>query len=102
VNFSSGIPALVQYVNARGLKLGLYSDAGLATCQGRPGGLFYETVDAQTYAEWGVSYLKYDNCNSILLPPELRYPPMATALNATGHPLFFSMCEWSVHLHSCA
>lgn len=96
VNFASGIPALVTYVNQRGLKLGLYSDAGLATCQGRPGGLFFETVDAQTYAEWGISYLKYDNCNSLFLKPELRYPPMVTALNATGHALFFSMCEWGV------
>lgn len=44
-----------------GLKFGLYSSAGTNTCQGRPGSLGYETNDANTYASWGVDYLKYDN-----------------------------------------
>ena len=56
--------ALADYVHAKGLKFGLYSDAGTATCQKRPGSKGHEEIDAQTYAEWGVDYLKYDWCNA--------------------------------------
>lgn len=68
-------------------------DAGILTCIGlRPGSLGYETRDANTYASWNVDYLKYDNCNSDGTIPELRYPVMRDALNATGRPIFYSMC----------
>ncbi len=67
-------------------------DAGFKTCGGRPGSLGYETKDANTYASWKVDYLKYDNCYSDGTIPEIRYPPMRDALNATGRPIFFSMC----------
>jgi len=40
-----------------------------------------------------VDYLKYDNCNANT-SPQIRYPPMRDALNATGRPILFSMCEW--------
>jgi alpha-galactosidase len=59
--FPSGMAALAAYVHARGLKFGLYSDAGYKTCAGRPGSLGFETQDAESYARWGVDYLKYDN-----------------------------------------
>jgi len=94
--FPNGIKPLVDYAHSKGLKFGLYSDAGTNTCQGRPGSLGYETIDAQTYAEWGVDYLKYDNCYNTGTKPEERYPPMRDALNKTGRPIFFSMCEWGV------
>ncbi|CAF1411784.1 unnamed protein product [Adineta steineri] len=94
--FSSGIPALVDYVHSRKLKFGLYSDAGFKTCAGRPASLHYETIDAKTYASWNVDYLKYDNCNTDGSIPELRYPVMRDALNASGRPIFYSMCEWGV------
>ena len=58
LKFPSGIKALVDYVHSKGLKFGIYSDAGLLTCQKRPGGAGYEDKDAQRYAEWGVDYLK--------------------------------------------
>ena len=77
-----------------GLKFGLYSDAGEYTCQGRPGSLGYEKIDANTYASWNVDYLKYDNCFNDNISPKIRYPPMRDALTATGAPIFFSMCEW--------
>jgi alpha-galactosidase len=92
--FPSGIAALAAYVHSLGLKFGLYSDAGEYTCQKRPGGYQHETMDANTYAEWKVDYLKYDNCYDEGIKPEIRYPPMRDALNATGWPIFFSMCEW--------
>jgi alpha-galactosidase len=58
----------------------------------RPASLGYETKDANTFASWNVDYLKYDNCNSDGTIPELRYPVMRDALNATGRPIFYSMC----------
>jgi hypothetical protein len=58
--------------------------------------LGYEAVDAATWAEWGVDYLKYDNCFHDDTAPEVRYPPMQTALNATGRPILLSMCEWGI------
>lgn len=85
---------LADYVHSLGLKFGLYSDAGTKTCAGRPASLGYETNDANTYAQWGVDYLKYDNCNNGGSKPEVRYPVMRDALNKTGRHIFFSMCEW--------
>ena len=85
---------LVQYVHSKGLKFGLYSDAGTKTCAGRPGSLNFETQDADTYAKWEVDYLKYDNCNNEEISPEKRYPIMRDALNKTGRPIFYSLCEW--------
>jgi alpha-galactosidase len=94
--FPSGIKALADYVHAKGLLLGLYSDHGLNTCAGRPGGYGYEYLDANTYASWGVDYLKYDNCN---LPPgdnsQADYFRMSDALMKSGHPITFSICAWS-------
>jgi len=92
--FPSGIQALADYVHNKSLKFGLYSDAGLYTCQKRPGGLYHEDIDAQTYAKWGVDYLKYDNCYNAGLPPKWRYPRMRDALNKTGRPIYYSLCEW--------
>jgi len=85
---------LISHVHSKGLKFGLYSDAGTKTCQSRPGSLGYEDIDAQTYASWGVDYLKYDNCNNGGTEPEVRYTVMRDALNKTGRPIFYSMCEW--------
>jgi alpha-galactosidase len=70
----------------------LLSDAGFRTCAGLPASLGYETKDANTYASWGVDYLKYDNCNNDHSAPEIRYGRMRDALNHTGRPIFFSMC----------
>ena len=44
------------------MKLGIYSDAGPLTCAGYPGSRHHEEDDAQTWADWGIDYLKYDNC----------------------------------------
>lgn len=61
--FPSGMKALADYVHSKGLKLGIYSDAGWKTCAGRPGSRGFEYQDALTYARWGIDYLKYDWCN---------------------------------------
>ena len=62
--FPSGMKALADYVHSKGLKLGIYSDVGYKTCGGRPASRGHEFQDAQTYAEWGMDYLKYDWCNA--------------------------------------
>jgi len=67
-------------------------DAGFKTCAGRPASLHYETKDANTYAAWKVDYLKYDNCYTDGTVPEIRFPPMGDALNASGRPIFYSLC----------
>src|SRR5262245_44174118 len=55
--FPSGIRGLADYVHGRGLKLGIYGDAGTKTCAGFPGSLGKEKLDAQTWADWGVDYV---------------------------------------------
>ncbi|RLM85136.1 hypothetical protein C2845_PM04G16770 [Panicum miliaceum] len=71
--FPSGIPALADYVHGKGLKLGIYGDAGSRTCSKlMPGSLGYEDKDAKTFASWGVDYLKYDNCNNQGMSPQPR------------------------------
>ena len=95
--FPNGIKPLADYAHQKGLLFGLYSDAGFKTCAGRPGSLGYEEIDAKTYAEWGVDYLKYDNCFTDGSAPEVRYPVMRDALLKQNRPIFYSMCEWGVN-----
>ncbi|MGB7438042.1 MAG: glycoside hydrolase family 27 protein [Candidatus Acidiferrum sp.] len=92
--FPSGMKALADYVHSKGLKFGLYSDAGTQTCAGRPGSQGHEFQDALQYARWGVDYLKYDWCNTGTRNAEEAYSTMSNALLATGRPIVFSMCEW--------
>ncbi|RDY03229.1 hypothetical protein CR513_13200, partial [Mucuna pruriens] len=90
--FPSGIKALADYVHNKGLKLGIYSDAGNQTCsKTMPGSLGHEEQDAKTFASWGIDYLKYDNCENNNISPKERYPPMSKALSNTGRPIFFSL-----------
>lgn len=93
--FPSGIKALADYVHSKGLKLGIYSDAGYFTCSKQmPGSLGHEFQDAKTFASWGIDYLKYDNCYNDESKPTVRYPVMTRALMKAGRPIFFSLCEW--------
>ena len=92
--FPSGMKALADYVHAKGLKLGIYSDAGSKTCGGRPGSRGYEYQDALTYAKWGVDYLKYDWCSTDSLHAPGAYMTMRDALAKAGRPIVFSLCEW--------
>ncbi len=92
--FPDGISGTASYVHSLGLKLGIYEDAGTATCAGYPGSLGHETQDARTFASWGVDYLKYDNCNSNGTSAQSRYIAMRDALKATGRPILFSLCNW--------
>ncbi len=92
--FPSGIKALADYVHSKGLKFGIYSDAGTKTCAGRPGSRGHEYQDALQYAAWGVDYLKYDWCNTGTENAQAAYSTMRDALEAAGRPIVFSLCEW--------
>lgn len=92
--FPSGMKALADYIHSKGLKFGIYSDAGAKTCGGRPGSRGREYQDALTYAKWGVDYLKYDWCNTEGLKAEGAYTTMRDALHSAGRPVVFSLCEW--------
>lgn len=92
--FPSGMKALADYVHSKGLKIGIYSDAGTQTCGGKPGSRGHEYQDAITYANWGIDYLKYDWCNTDALNPTEAYKTMRDAIYSAGRPMVFSMCEW--------
>ena len=63
--FAHGIPALVEKINALGLKVGIYSSNGTETCEDLPATLYHERTDALTFARWGIEYFKYDFCHNI-------------------------------------
>ncbi|KAI9610890.1 hypothetical protein H4Q26_008734 [Puccinia striiformis f. sp. tritici PST-130] len=97
--FPNGIKHLSDKIHELGLKLGIYSDAGTYTCGKRFGSLGFEEGDAQAYADWGIDYLKYDNCYNEGLSgtPNIsatRYRTMRNALNSTGRPILYSLCQW--------
>jgi alpha-galactosidase len=92
--FPSGIKALADYVHSKGLKFGIYSDAGTMTCAKRPGSRGHEFQDALQYASWGVDYLKYDWCNTGTENAQAAYSTMRDALKSAGRPIVFSLCEW--------
>ena len=92
--FPHGMKYLADYLHGKGLKLGIYSAAGTATCGSMPGSLGHEYQDALQYARWGVDYLKYDWCNTTNINPQGAYQLISDALRASGRPIFLSMCEW--------
>jgi alpha-galactosidase len=101
--------ALADYVHSKGLKIGIYSGPGNKTCGGYAASLGHEEQDAKMYAEWGIDYLKYDECSftgDVLekqapgdKAAQMRlmvaaYEKMGTALKATGRPIVFSLCQY--------
>ncbi len=94
--FPSGIKALADYVHSKGLKIGIYSDAAPLTCAGYTASLGFEELDAKTFADWGMDYLKYDYCHA---PSDWktaieRYEKMGNALKKSGRNIVFGICEW--------
>ena len=98
--------ALADYVHSKGLKIGIYSSPGPKTCADFEGSYGHEAQDAQTYAQWGMDYLKYDLCSFGTLmkqaaSPEAAhqmmvdaYTKMHDALVKTGRPIVFSLCQY--------
>ena len=93
--FPNGIKSVADYVHSKGLKFGIYSCAGTHTCGGHPGSFEHEFDDAETFAQWGVDYLKYDYCyKPDHIPGEILYKRMSTALRNCGRDIMFSACNW--------
>lgn len=93
--FPHGMKAVADYVHSKGLKFGMYSCAGNLTCAGYPGSFEHEFVDAETFAEWGVDFLKYDYCyHSPIIPGKYLYRRMGLALENCGRDILFSACSW--------
>jgi alpha-galactosidase len=92
--------ALADYVHSKGLKLGIYSSPGARTCAGYPGSLGHEDQDAKSFAAWGIDYLKYDWCSArnTYKDEQLQpvYQKMGDALQATGRPIVYSLCEYGL------
>jgi len=100
--------ALADYVHSKGLKLGIYSSPGPKTCAGYEGSYGHEEQDAKTYAAWGIDYLKYDLCSfreimqqeapndpqKQFAMEKAAYEKMHKALEATGRPIVFSLCQY--------
>jgi alpha-galactosidase len=94
--FPSGMPALADYVHNLGMKLGLYTCVGTETCKkGRPGSYGHYETDANTFAKWKIDMVKADNCHRPSNESQIDlYTQLSQALNATGHPMAFAMCNW--------
>lgn len=93
--FPHGMKYVADYIHKKGLKFGMYSCAGTLTCAGYPSSYNYEFIDAATFAEWGVDYLKYDYCYKPQhIPGEVLYRRMGLALANCGRDILFSACSW--------
>ena len=103
--------ALGDYLHAKGLKFGIYSSPGPKTCGGYEGSYGHEQQDANTYASWGVDFLKYDLCSYMdimkLHDPhqdskqaldlmQAAYRKMYEALKNTHRPIVYSLCQYGV------
>ncbi len=92
--------ALADYIHSKGLKLGIYSSPGPKTCGGYEGSFQHEQQDARTYASWDIDYLKYDWCSATQVydyhSMPAVYAKMGEALQATGRPIVYSLCQYGV------
>lgn len=95
VKFPNGMKALSDYVHEKGLKFGMYSCAGVRTCADYPGSYDHEFLDAETFAEYGCDFLKYDFCYkpSVANGPVL-YHRISMALKSCGRDILLSACNW--------
>ena len=92
--------ALGDYIHSKGLKFGIYSSPGPRTCGGYEGSYRHEEQDAETYAGWGVDFLKYDWCSApeVYKPEEMQaaYRKMYDAIRRTGRPMVYSLCQYGL------
>lgn len=97
IRFPNGMLALSRYCQSKGMSLGIYSDGGNMTCKRYPGSMGYYELDAQTFAEWEIDFLKFDFCYTTVweeIHASIYYTRMSKALNMTGRPILFSACIW--------
>jgi alpha-galactosidase len=94
---------LADEVHGMGLHLGIYSSPGPRTCAGYPASYKFEKQDADTYAGWGVDYLKYDWCSYGEIQPkpdlielERPYTLMHEKLVESSRDIVFSLCQYGM------
>jgi len=92
--FPNGMKAVGDYIHSKGLKFGLYTDAGLKTCEGRPASRGYEFQDFRQYAKWGVDYTKVDWCYAENQNALASFSLIRDAIKSSGRPMVLSICEW--------
>lgn len=93
--FPHGMKYIADYIHSKGLKFGMYSCAGVMTCAGYPGSYGHEYIDAKTFAEWEVDYLKYDYCHFPHTGDgKNAYLTMSMALRSCGREIMFAACNW--------
>jgi len=95
--------ALSAAVHERGLLLGIYSSPGPKTCAGYEGSFGHEAQDAQTWADWGIDYLKYDWCSyGGIAASDSRaehrkpYEVMRAALDGASRDIVYSLCQYGM------
>ncbi len=95
IKFPNGMKCVSDYVHSKGLKFGMYSCAGTRTCADYPSSFGHEFLDAETFAEYGADFLKYDYCfRPAHYDGDLMYRRMGLALKACGREILFSACNW--------
>lgn len=93
--FPNGMKAVADYIHGKGMKFGMYSCAGVRTCGDFPGSFDHEYLDAQTFADYGCDFLKYDFCyKPSTIDGALLYKRISMALKATGREILLSACNW--------
>lgn len=92
--FPHGMKALADYIHSKGLKFGLYLDAGVNTCGGQVGSRGYEFQDALQLARWGVDFIKVDWCHHLDMDEASAYLRMHDAIKNSGRPMMLNICVW--------
>jgi alpha-galactosidase len=92
--------ALCDYIHSLGLKVGIHTSPGPTTCAGHEASYGHEQQDAQTFANWGIDFVKYDWCSGdkVYKPEQMKdaYKKMSDALTATGRPILYSLCQYGI------
>eukprot|EP00475_Leptophrys_vorax_P022425 TRINITY_DN3056_c0_g1_i1.p1 TRINITY_DN3056_c0_g1~~TRINITY_DN3056_c0_g1_i1.p1 ORF type:complete len:414 (-),score=99.47 TRINITY_DN3056_c0_g1_i1:25-1140(-) len=94
--FPNGMKHVADMLHSLGLKFGIYEDWGTLTCGGYPGSMNHEQLDADTFASWGVDYVKLDGCYSEISQQVAGYIKFGEALNATARPMVYS-CSYPAY-----
>jgi alpha-galactosidase len=95
--------ALTNYIHAKGLKAGIYTSPGPATCANCEGSYGHEALDARTFADWGFDFLKYDWCSyskkagdKSLAEMKKPYQLMWQELQKLDRDIVFNLCQYGM------
>lgn len=89
--FPSGMKTLVEKINGCGFKAGIYTSNGTRTCEDMPSSLGHERTDAETFAEWGFEYFKYDFCHNKAIPTKAPEIAQIFVSDETGN----TVCDYT-------